>query len=167
MNVYISGDISNEDDVIVSLGHSSRGVYQNVTKYLVYELSKKESMEEEGDMEEYMAEHIEEDGSMKEGRSLWKLDITLPFPHSQASGNLTLSVGDSHSGDVATTRLIIKQDGKEMAPFFDPIPKSVKTYPGQDVLIYTIASGSTPISVRLFNPSITDYLLYYIIFIPY
>ena len=128
MTITITGSISNEDDVIISLGHSSRGVYQDVTNYLVYELSEEDDMEEE------------------EG-SRWKIDMTLPYPHSQASGDLTLSVGDSCSGDVTTTRLIVAQEGKNMAPFFDPIPKSVQTYPDKDVLINTRAKGSTPLNV--------------------
>ena len=77
----------------------------------------------------------------------WQIDLTLPYPHSQASGDLTLSVGDSHSGDITTTRLVIGQEGKDVAPFFDPLPKSVKTYPGKDVLISTAARGSSPIEV--------------------
>ena len=113
---------------MISLEHSLGEVGQDFTKYLVNDISEEDSMDEE------------------EG-SRWKIDMTLPYPYSQASGDLTLSVGDSRSGDVTTTRLIIKQEGQEMAPFFDPVPKSVKTYPGQDVLINTLARGTTPIDV--------------------
>ena len=127
MSVTISGSISNEDDVTISLGHSFRGVYHDITKHLDYKLSEDDMEEEEG--------------------SRWKINMTLPYPHSQASGVLTLSVGDGHSGDVTTTRLVIVQKGKGMAPFFDPVPKSVKTYSGQDVLIDTRVKGSSPLEV--------------------
>ena len=123
---------SSEDDVIISLDHSFRGVHHDLTKHLVYELSKEPDIDEEED-------------------SQWKIDMTLPYPYSQASGDLTLSVGNSHSGDVTATRLIIKQGGENVPPFFDPVPKSVKTYPGQDVLINTLARGSTPIIVSFNN----------------
>ena len=131
MTITITGSISNEDDVIIALGHSSRGVYQDITEFLVSELSEEHAMDEEG-------------------ISTWAVDMTLPYPNSQASGDLTLSVGDSRSGDVTTTRLIIREEGneeKEVAPFFDPVPKSVKPYSGQDVLINTRTRGSTPINV--------------------
>ena len=132
--------ISDEDDITVSLGHSSisKAVYQNLTKYIGFELS-------------------DEDETDEAESNLWKLNVTLPYPDSQASGDLTLSVGDNHSGDVTTTRLIIEQEGINMSPFFDPVPKSVKAYPGQDVLINTQARGSTPINV-----SITKNMLCYI-----
>ena len=136
ISIAIFGKTSSEDDFNISLGHTSRGINQDLTKYIVYELSEKDGMEdEEGDMSD-------------EGGSLWELDMTLPYPYSQASGDLTLSVGDSHNGDTTTTRLIIVQEGTEVVPFFDPVPKSVKTYPGQDVLINTLARGSTPINVN-------------------
>ena len=131
MSIVISGKKSSDDDVIISLSHSSRGVNQDLTEYLVYEIS------EEADVDE---EEVDQ----------WRINMTLSYPYAQASGDLTLSVGDSHSGDVTTTRLIIVQEGTEVVPFFDPVPKSVKTYPGQDVLIDTLARGSIPISVSSF-----------------
>ena len=132
MTITITGNISNEHDVKISLGHSSKGVQQDLTKYLTSEMSEEDEMDgEEG--------------------SLWKINMTLPYPYSQESGDLTLSVGDSHSGDVTSTRLIIKQEGINMSPFFDPVPKSVKAYPGQDVLINTQARGSTPINVSIIS----------------
>ena len=131
MSITISGSISSEDDLTVSLGHSLRGSYQDITEYLEFELFEMDDMDE------------------GEG-SMWKIDMTLPYPHSQASGDLTLSVGDSHSGDVTTTRLVIMVEGKEVSPFFDPVPKSVQTYPSQDVLINTRVVGSTPINVSYY-----------------
>ena len=128
MSITIAGNISSDYDIVLSLAHSSKGLEEDLTKYLVYELSKEDDM-------------AEEEGSR------WKINLTLPYPYSQASGNLTLSVGDGDSGNVSTTRLIIVQEGKEVVPFFDPVPKSVKTYLGQDVLINTLAKGSIPIKV--------------------
>ena len=128
MNVTISGSISSEDDVIMSLGHSFRGVYRDLTEYMEYELSEEEDMDEEE-------------------VNQWRINMTLPYPHSQVSGDLTLSVGDNRSGDVTTTRLEFIQEGNEVAPFFDPVPKSVSTYHGQDVLINTQARGSLPLNV--------------------
>ena len=140
MTIQITCNISSEDDVVISLDHAFRGVKEDLTKYLVYELLEENSMDEE------------------EG-SLWELNMTLPYPYSQASGDLTLNVEDSHSGDVTTTRLIIKQEGHEMAPFFDPVPKSVQTYPGQDVLINTRVRGSTPINVSMIDILLFDFSL--------
>ena len=128
MSITIAGNISSDYDIVPSLAHSSKGLEEDLTKYLVYELSKEDDM-------------VEEEGSR------WKIDLTLPYPYSQASGNLTLSVGDGDSGNVSTTRLIIVQEGKEVVPFFDPVPKSVKTYLGKDVLINALAKGSIPIKV--------------------
>ena len=128
MSVTFYSGISGEDDVTLFLGHSFRGVYQDLTEHLVYEIS-------------------EEDEADEGEGSLWELDLILPYPYSQASGDLTLHVRDNQNGDVTTTRLIIVQDGKGTPPFFDPVPKSVQTYPGQDVLINTQTKGSTPIDV--------------------
>ena len=128
-NVTISASITDEDEVIVSLGHSFRGVYQDLTEYLVYKVS-------------------QEDETDKEEGSMWEINMTLPYPHSQVSGDLTLSVGDNRSGDVTTTRLEFIHEGNELAPFFDPLPKSVSTYHGQDVLINTRARGSPPLNVN-------------------
>ena len=130
MSVTISGNISSGDGIIISLDHSSKGVNEDLTKHMVYDLSEEDEMDEEKG-------------------SLWELNMTLPYPYSQASGDLTLSVGDSDSGDFTSTRLIIVQEGENVPPFFDPVPKSVQTYPGQDVLINTLARGSTPINVSL------------------
>ena len=130
MSITISGTISSEDDVIISMGHSLRAIYKDITDYLVYEMS-------------------EEDVLDDEERHLWKIDMTLPYPFSQASGDLILSVGDSRSGDVTTTRLTSIQEGRYLEPFFNPAPISVKTKPGQDVFINTRARGSTPINVSI------------------
>ena len=132
MSIAILANISSEDDVIISLGHSFKGVYQDLTKYLVYEMSEEDEME-------------------KNESSLWTINMTLPYPYSQASGDLALIVRDSDSGDSTATRVIILQEGEERMPFFDPVPKSVKTYPGQDVLINTRARGSTPIDVSCYK----------------
>ena len=144
MSVIVRGAILSEDDAIISLGHSLKGVYQDLSKYLVYELS-------------------EEDDMDKVEGSRWKIDMTLPYPYSQAAGDLTLSVGDSHSGDITTTRLIIMQEGKDVAPFFDPEPKSVQTYLGQDVLINTEAKGSTPLNVSSNNSLVSQCCLLHIL----
>ena len=130
MSVVINASITNEDDITISLGHSSRGIYHDLTKNVAYKLFEIETNE------------VEEDSDRS-----WQIDLTLPYPHSQASGDLTLSVGDSHSGDITTTRLVIGKEGKDVAPFFDPLPKSVKAYTGQKVFINTEAKGSTPIKV--------------------
>ena len=130
MSIKING--SSKDDIIISLGHSSRGVYEDLTEHLVYEISK----EEDGD---------EEDVDI----SMWKIDMILPYPFSQFSGDLTLNVGDKDSGDVTTTRLVVGQEGKDVSPFFDPVPKSQKAFTGQNVLINTKARGSAPITVSI------------------
>lgn len=127
MSIIINTSVStNEDDIILSLGHSFKGVQQNLTKYLAHELSK--------------------EGGDEEDVRVWKIEMTLPYPYSQSSGDLTLSVGDNLSGDITSTRLIIGQED-DKAPYFDPVPKSVKAYPGKDVLINTRAKGSSPINV--------------------
>ena len=120
----------------MSLGHSARGVYEDISKYIVYELS----MEKD--------DTIRDDESGKH----WIIDVTLPYPYSQSSGDLILSVGDSHSGDITTTQLIIEQEEKEIAPFFDPLPRSVEAYTGDDVFINAGASGLFPISVSSYYP---------------
>ena len=135
MNITISGNISSEDDISISLRHSGRGFYQDLSKYLVYELSEIDEM----------------DG--KEG-NLWEMEMTLPYPYSETSGDLTLRVKDKHSGDTTNTRLIVRQEEQEVAPFFDPVPKSFKTYPGQDVFINTKAKGSTPINVSIYSSKV-------------
>ena len=128
MSITINASITSEDEIILSLGHSSKGVYQNLTKYLAYEISEDDD---------------------EETSRYWKIDMTLPYPHSQASGDLTLSVGDSHSGDITFTRLILTNGEKADAPFFDPAPKSVIINLGQDVLINTAVKGSAPIDVSI------------------
>ena len=130
MSITISGSISSEDDVIFALGHSLNGVYKDISECPVYELTE------------------EVDSDSKEG-SVWEINMTLPYPFSQVTGDFILSVGNSHSGDVTTTRLIIMEEGTEVAPFFDPVPKSVRTYYGQDVFINTQARGSTPLNVSV------------------
>ena len=133
MSIEITASITSKDDIIISLGHSSRGVYEDLTEHIVFEISE-------------AAEEIMKD---EEKGEKWVIEMVLPYPHSQASGDLTLSVGDSHSGDITTTQLIIKQDGEMKSPYFDPLPRSVDAYPGQDVLINTESKGSAPISVSV------------------
>ena len=133
MSITINASItSTQDDITVSLGHSARGDYEDLTKHMNYEISEDENEEE------YV--------------KTWKLNVSLPYPYSQSSGDVTLSVGDHHSGDITTTRLIIGQegkDGKDISPFFDPVPKPQKAFTGQNVLIDTKAMGSTPITVNM------------------
>lgn len=132
MSIKVNSSITSKDDFTVSLGHSSRGVYVDLTQNLVYEITKEEDSDEEED-----------------DISMWKIDMTLPYPHSQASGDLTLSIGDNHSGDITTSHLIIGQDGNNDAPYFDPVPKSQKLFTGQNVLINTKVIGPTPLMVRI------------------
>ena len=137
MSITIFADISGEEDVSISLGHSSRGVYQNLTEHLVYDLYEVAADEDEGEEE-------------NEAGKMWNVDMTLPYPHSQASGDISLSVKDRHSGDFTTTQLIIRQEGKDRAPFFDPVPKSVETKTSEDALVDTRVRGSKPIKVGIF-----------------
>ena len=134
MGINVSASRTFEDDIIISLGRSSRGVYEDLTQHITYKVSENEY------------DDVEKDDDGED----WIVDITVPYPYSQVSGDLTLSVGDSHSGDITSTRLIIRQEGKEMTPYFDPAPKSIVASPGQDVLINTAAMGSTPFNVSVF-----------------
>ena len=130
MSITISGSISSEDDLTISLGHSIRGVYKDITEYLEYEI-------------------FEQDAMKDRESSHWKINMLLPYLFSEASGDLILSVGDTNSGDLTTTRLNTVHAGRQVQPFFDPVPKSVETYTGKDLLIDTRTMGSSPISVRL------------------
>ena len=130
MSITINASITSPDDITLSLGHSSRGIYEDLTNHLVSTISENEEPLEGA-----------------EDSRMWTINMTVPYPHSQASGDLTLSVGDKHSGDITSTRLVVGQEGNDVAPFFDPAPRSVKTYPGQYVLIDTEAKGSSPIKV--------------------
>ena len=130
MNVTISASIASEDEITVSLEHSARGVIEDLTKYLVYELS---------------TEEPDDDG--REVTRNWKIDLTLPYPYSQSSGDITLNVKDDHSGDVTSTRLVIRQEGNNRTPFFDPVPKSVVGFSGDDVHFIAQARGSKPLIV--------------------
>ena len=141
MSVVINASITNEDDITISLGHSSRGIYHDLTKNVAYKLFEIETNE------------VEEDSDRS-----WQIDLTLPYPHSQASGDLTLSVGDSHSGDITSTRLIIRQDENEFSPYFDPVPRSVESHPGKDVFIPMSAMGSLPINVSFIRKFICSYI---------
>ena len=133
MSITISGDISSEDDVSFSLGHTSKGFHQDLTKYLVYHLTEEEV-----------------EGKINEGDTRnWKVDLTLPYPYSQSSGDITLNVKDDHSGDVTSTRLVIRQEGNDGTPFFDPAPKSTKALIGQDVFVNTQTKGSSPLRVSI------------------
>ena len=139
LSITINASIVSEDEITLSLGHSSSGLYEDLTDYLVYDLIKQD--------DDFDVDDVDDDDEYDVDGEIWDIDITLPHPHSQASGDLTLSVGDSHSGDITTTRLVIGKEGKDVAPFFDPLPKSVKAYTGQKVFINTEAKGSTPIKV--------------------
>lgn len=133
MHIAINASITSTDEITLSLGHSSKGIYEDLTNYLVYKISEKEDEFDEG-----------EDDSR-----LWNIDMQLPYPYSQSSGDLTLSVGDSLSGEITTTQLIIRQEEDNVAPFFDPAPRSVDSYPGEDVLINAEAMSSSPFHVSV------------------
>ena len=141
LSITINASIVSEDEITLSLGHSSNGLYEDLTDYLVYDLIKQD--------DDFDVDDVDDDDEYDVDGEIWDIDMTLPYPHSQASGDLTLSVGDSHSGDITTTRLVIGQEGKDVAPFFDPLPKSVKTHVGKDMLVNTRARGSTPITVSI------------------
>ena len=126
--VTVYASIASEDDLTLSLGHSLRGLYEDITKHLVYKIS------EERDMV-----NTKDDGKM------WNIDITLSYNFSDDLGHLILSIGDNHSGAITSTRLVI---GEGIKPFFDPIPEDVMSGPGLDVLIKTQVRGSTPIMVN-------------------
>ena len=133
MDISIATTIPSEDDIILSLKHSSRGVHKDLTKYIVYKVLK------DTDDNEYNQEKTR----------IWKINMTLPYPYSQASGGLTLSVKDDHSGDVTSTRLFISGEENDGAPFFDPAPKSLKSYVGDDLFIETGVKGFTPLIVSI------------------
>lgn len=139
MNIEVNASVSSGNDIILSMGHSSRGLYQDLTDHLVYDISK--DQKESADSKK------------------WNIDMTLPYPYSQASGDITLSVGDGYSGDITSSQLIIVQK-QDKAPYFDPAPKSVKSYPGRDVFIKTEAMGSSPLNVRIFYEYIRPFKLY-------
>ena len=130
LGITINASITSKDEITISLGHSSKGIYQDITKFITFEISE-----------------IEDENKVDFNDQLWSVNVTLPYPYSQSSGDLILSVGDSHSGDITSTQLIIKQEEKESAPFFDPLPRSVEAYTGDDVFINAGASGLSPISV--------------------
>ena len=132
MNITINASLTSKNDITLSLGRSIKGIYEDLTDNLVFDISE----EEDKDLKEEYGD----------GR-LWHIDMILPDPFSQSSGYLTLNVGDSHSGDITNTQLVMKST----TPIFDPIPKSVKTYPGQDVFINTEAVGSSPFDVGSIN----------------
>ena len=133
MNVIISTTAISEDGITLSLKHYSDGIYNDLTKYLVYDLS----------------DNTDDSKYDKENARIWKIDMTLPYPHSQASGDLILSVKDDHSGGETSTRLVIAQEGNDGLPFFDPIPSSVTSYTGEDLFIETKVKGLTPLIVSI------------------
>ena len=131
MNIEVyTSIIINKDDFTLSLGHSLKGIYEDITGYLLYEISE----DKDGENRKYY-------------RKMWKIDITLSYPFSGDLGHLILSIGDSHSGAITTTRPVIGEEKTLVKPFFDPVPRSVQTYPGQDVFINTLVNGYTPIKV--------------------
>ena len=142
MGIKVSASRTFEADIIISLGRSSRGVYEDLTQHITYNVSE----------DEY--DDVEKDDDGED----WIVDITVPYPYSQASGDLTLSVGDSHSGDITSTRLIIRQDENEFSPYFDPVPRSVESHPGKDVFIPMSAMGSLPINVSFIRKFICSYI---------
>ena len=129
ITVYAS--ITNADELNLSLGHSLRGLYEDITNYLLYKISEEKDVVNENN----------------DGKT-WKIDMTLSYPFSGDLGNLILSIGDSHSGGITTTRLVIGEEKELLVkPFFDPIPEDVIEVPGHDVMINSRAKGSTPIKV--------------------
>ena len=80
--------------------------------------------------------------------------------------NGSLSIFDVQKEDAGTYKVQISNSAgwanreiqvtvsQEVAPFFDPVPKSVKSYPGQDVFINTKAKGSTPINVSRYSSKV-------------
>ena len=80
--------------------------------------------------------------------------------------NGSLSMFDVQKEDAGTYKVEISNSAgwanreiqvtvsQEVAPFFDPVPKSVKSYPGQDVFINTKAKGSTPINVSIYSSKV-------------
>ena len=132
--ITIKATLTSEDDLTVSMGHSVKGVYHDFTDNLVYILTEIDYDAPTGE---------EEDVRM------WEIDMVLTYPYSEVKGHLILSVGDSHSGGITTTRLVTELGEKLVAPFFDPVPESVFVFPDQDVLINTMAKGSTPIEVGI------------------
>ena len=133
MSITISAAISSKEEITLSLKHSSRDSHKDLTKYLEYQV-----LEETGDIE------YNQDKTRK-----WKINMTLPYPHSQASGDLILTVKDDHSGDVTSTLLVMSQEANGGGPFFDPVPSSVQGYTGEDVLIAIGAKGLTPLIVSI------------------
>ena len=133
ITVTVSASITSEDDLKLSLGHSLRGIYEDITKYLVYNI------------------YEEKAGKNEKGYDqLWKIDMTLPFIFSEDLGHLILSIGDNHSGGITTSRLVVGEERKLVKPFFDPVPKDVTGSLGEDMLIETQIRGSTPIEVNLY-----------------
>ena len=131
MSILVKASITSKDDIVVSLERYSEGIDENLTKYLVYELSAVE-----GDKKE-----------IEKGSQLWKIDMTLPYPQSQISGDLTLRVKDRHSGDLTTSRLSVQQEGN--VPFFHPEPQSVVAFIGEMVFVNSRARGSEPLIVSI------------------
>ena len=134
MSITVNASIAEGDDITLSFGHSSRGIYQDLTKHLIYNIYE----EKNGD-----------EGEERENYRLWSIDMVLPYPYSQASGDFILSVGDNYSGDFTATRVIIRHGGEGEPPLFDPLPKSVKAYIGEDLFVNTQAFGSEPLKVSI------------------
>ena len=85
MHIIISASIKSNDDISISLGHSSKGDFEDVTKHLLYKLS-----------------GVEEDKSAATKSSkTWIVDMKLSYPFREDLGHLIISIGDrySHIGD--------------------------------------------------------------------
>lgn len=134
MSITIEANIAGEDEITLSLMHSSNDIHEDLTTNLIYELF---------EVHNKTIEYGETAGRY------WKIDLTVPYPYSQSSGNLTLRVRDSRSGDITSTRLLIVQEEDEDTPFFDPAPKSVEAFTNDDVFVNAQARGSSPLTVSI------------------
>ena len=141
MSITISTSSTNPDDITLSIGKYVKGYFDDLTEHIFYEFSKKVK---EGEKREV---------------SIWQIDMDLSYPHAEGDGFIVLSVGDSRSGAITTTHLLHIQEDKP--PYFDPIPKSVVDYIGEDILIDTRAKGSSPIKVIIWYISAINKLVHW------
>ena len=133
MTITVNASVTSEDDFTLSLGHSFKGTYEDITKHIMYDI---------------IEEEREEEDNAGDGR-IWKIDMTLSYTFTEDLGNLILSIGDNHSGGITTTRLFIGEETTLVKPFFDPEPESIEADLGDDILIVTEAKGSSPIEVSV------------------
>ena len=144
MSITISASIKSEDHIKISMGHSLKGKYEDVTKYLTHTFSEESKDKIEGE----------------EDSKTWIVDMALSYPFGEDLGNLILSIGDNHSGGITTTRLFIGEDTTLVKPFFDPEPESIEADLGDDILIVTEAKGSSPIEVSVLQISSNSLFLF-------